>query len=79
MTKTGLFSLALAFALISCSGSKTEESQDSSEMQETEVSQTTSVSNNSGTSGIIDAYLAVKDALVADNSSDAAEKSKALT
>jgi hypothetical protein len=79
MTKTGLFTLALAFALISCSGSKTEESQDSSEIQETEINQATSVSNNSGTSGIIDAYLAVKDALVADNSSDATEKSKALT
>lgn len=81
MKKNLLFALALSLALISCGG-KTE----SHEGHDTEhhnpdsiTSEAVSVTNNNSTTDLIDSYLAVKDALVADDQAAAAAKSAALT
>ncbi|GAB3221007.1 DUF3347 domain-containing protein [Algoriphagus aestuariicola] len=81
MKKPLLFALALSFALISCGG-KTEENHEGHDMEhssghETEATPTASSVNNP-TTAMIDAYLAVKDALVADDQVAAASKSQAL-
>ena len=81
MKKSLLFALALSFALYSCGG-KTEENHEGHDMEhssghEAEATPTAS-SVNSSTTAMIDAYLAVKDALVADDQAAAASKSQAL-
>lgn len=78
MKKSVLFSLALSVALYSCSGSKNEENHEEHAMHESESSSST-VNQNASTTPIIDAYLTVKESLVNDNATDAAEQSKALT
>ncbi|MBS4069690.1 DUF3347 domain-containing protein [Algoriphagus aquatilis] len=80
MKKTLLFASLLSFALFSCgeksttteTGSETHASGDASSAN------SVSVSSSKTTSGIIDAYLAVKDALVADDAASAAAKSADL-
>lgn len=80
MKKNLLFASLLSFALFSCgeksttteTGSETHASGDASSAN------SVSVSNSKTTSGIIDAYLAVKDALVADDAASAAAKSADL-
>ena len=83
MKKSLLFSLALSVALFSCGG-KTEHGEEHehhdmehSSDHEPEAS-TTSTTANMATTAMIDSYLAVKDALVADNQAEAATKSEAL-
>lgn len=81
MKKTLVFVLALSFAIFSCGG-KTEENHEGHNMEhssghESEATPTATSVNNS-TSAMIDGYLAVKDALVADDQATAASKSQAL-
>jgi hypothetical protein len=83
MKKTLLFSIALTTVLWSCGG-KTEhnEEHEGHEMEHSsgvasDASQT-SVSQNTSTSALIDSYLGVKDALVADDQAAAATKSQDL-
>jgi len=80
MKKTLLFASLISFALYSC-GEKTTTSESNEETQATEGSssvQAISVSSSNSTSGIIDAYLAVKDALVSDDQNSASAKSADL-
>jgi len=80
MKKTLLFATLISFALYSC-GEKTTTSESNEETQATEGSssvQAISVSSSNSTSGIIDAYLAVKDALVSDDQNSASAKSADL-
>lgn len=80
MKKTQLFAFLIPFALFSCG----EKSTTSETQVETHASSDASsassvaVSSNKTTSGIIDAYLAVKDALVADDAAAAGTKSADL-
>ena len=83
MKKSLLFALALSVVLFSCGG-KTEHAEEHEEHtmehssgHESEATPT-STSRNMATTVMIDAYLAVKDALVADNQAEAASKSDAL-
>ena len=83
MKKSLLFTLALSVALFSCGG-KTEHSEEHenhdmehSSGQESEATPT-ATSTNMATTAMIDSYLAVKDALVADNQAEAATKSEVL-
>lgn len=79
MKKTLLFTSMICFALYSC-GEKSTTSESEEETQATEESSSAaiSVSSSNSTSGIIDAYLSVKDALVADDQSSASAKSTDL-
>ena len=81
MKKNLLFALAFSLTLMSCGG-KTD-SHEGHDMNhstaDSESSEAVSMKNNSSTTAIIDSYLAVKDALVADDQAGAAEKSVALT
>lgn len=81
MKKSLLFALGLSVALFSCGG-KTEqgESHESHDLEHPSdhEAEATATSVNLSTTAMIDAYLAVKDALVADNQSEAAEKSQGL-
>lgn len=80
MKKTLLFASLLSFAVFSC-GEKTSTSET---QQETHASGNASaassvkVSSSTSTTAIIDSYLAVKDALVADDAASAAAKSADL-
>ncbi|MBC6367979.1 DUF3347 domain-containing protein [Algoriphagus sp. AK58] len=80
MKKTLLFATLLSFALFSCG----EKSTTTETQTETHVSgdsssaSSVSVNRSKTTSGIIDTYLAVKDALVADDVATAAAKSADL-
>ena len=77
MQRTILYALALAWVITSCGG-KTE-SGSNQDAQTVEQNPSPSAPNASkSTTQIIDTYLAVKDALVADDQALAAEKSKAL-
>ncbi|PZV80288.1 uncharacterized protein DUF3347 [Algoriphagus aquaeductus] len=80
MKKTLLFASLISLALFSC-GEKSTNSETQTETHASgDASSASSVSVNSSksTSGIIDAYLAVKDALVADDAATAAAKSADL-
>ncbi len=80
MKKNLLFASLLSFALFSC-GEKpsTSESQEETHASgDASSANSVSVSSSKTTSGIIDAYLAVKDALVADDAASAAAKSADL-
>lgn len=81
MKKNLLFALALAVTLMSCGG-KTD-SHEGHDMDHSTPDSTTSeavsMESNSSTTAVIDTYLAVKDALVADDQAGAAEKSLALS
>lgn len=80
MKKSLLFASLISFSLLSCG----EKSTSSETQVETHASSDASsansvaVSSNETTTGIIDAYLAVKDALVADDQSAASAKSADL-
>lgn len=78
MKKSVLFSLALAVVFYSCSGSKNEENHEDHAMHESESS-SSQVTQNAGTTPVIEAYLSVKDALVNDDAAGAAEQSKAFS
>ncbi len=81
MKKSLLFALALSFALISCGG-KTDENHEGHDMEHSSdhKAETTATASsvNKPTTAMINAYLAVKDALVADDQAAASSKSKAL-
>lgn len=80
MKKTLLFASVLSFSLYSC-GEKSATTESHEGMHATEESSSAkaiSINNSNSTSGIIDAYLAVKDALVADNQATTAAKSSDL-
>ena len=80
MKKTLLFTSLLSFALFSC-GEKSTNSETQTETHASgDASSASSVSVNSSksTSGIINAYLVVKDALVSDDAAAAAAKSADL-
>lgn len=80
MKKTLLFASLISLALFSC-GEKSTNSETQTETHASgDASSASSVSVNSSksTSGIIDAYLAVKDALVADDAAAASAKSADL-
>ncbi|GAA0878096.1 hypothetical protein GCM10009119_10640 [Algoriphagus jejuensis] len=80
MKKSLIFALALSAVLFSCGG-KTDSHEghdmDHATGQESETPATTA-SENKATTAIIDSYLAVKDALVADDQAATASKSAAL-
>lgn len=80
MKKTLLFASALSFALFSCGEKSTtsESNEVTNATEESSSAQAISVSSSNSTSGIIDAYLAVKDALVSDDQSAASAKSADL-
>ncbi|WP_268036283.1 DUF3347 domain-containing protein [Algoriphagus sp. PAP.12] len=90
MKKTGLFALALGILLYSCSGSKTEDHSmhEDHEMEGSEMhdghdmgssdSEHSTMMKAEGTTAIIDTYLAVKNALVSDDSKAAAAQSGEL-
>ncbi|MGM0945650.1 MAG: DUF3347 domain-containing protein [Bacteroidota bacterium] len=77
MKKTLLITSLIAFGLFSCDekSSSTTETHTSGDASSAEL---TSVNSSKSTSSILDAYLAVKDALVADDSETASDKSKEL-
>lgn len=81
MKKSLLFAFALSIALFSCGG-KTEENHEEHIMEhasgDASAAFTSAVVSSTASSPIIDSYLAVKDALVSDNASEAASKSQAL-
>ena len=80
MKKTLLIASLISFSLLSC-GEKpsTSESQEETHASgDASSANSVSVSSSKTTSGIIDAYLAVKDALVADDAAIAAAKSADL-
>lgn len=80
MKKTLLFASILSFSLYSC-GEKSTSTDVVEEVHTTSDGSTAKgvkVQNSNTTTSIIDAYLAVKDALVADNQATAAAKSADL-
>ena len=80
MKKTLLIASLISFSLLSC-GEKpsTSESQEETHASgDASSANSVSVSSSKTTSGIIDAYMAVKDALVADDAVTAATKSADL-
>ncbi|TDQ18949.1 uncharacterized protein DUF3347 [Algoriphagus boseongensis] len=80
MKKSILFSLSLSLLIFSCgekSGSQEAESLGHTS-GDASTAITTAVSESKTTSSIIDSYLAVKDALVADDQATAAAKSQDL-
>jgi len=81
MKKNILFALALALTLMSCGG-KTD-SHEGHDMDHSTADSTSPeavcMESNNSTTAVIDTYLAVKDALVADDQTGAAEKSVALS
>lgn len=80
MKKTLFIASLISFSLLSC-GEKpsTSESQEETHASgDASSANSVSVSSSKTTSGIIDAYLAVKDALVADDAVTAATKSADL-
>jgi hypothetical protein len=80
MKKTLLFASVLSFALYSCGEKSTtsESNEETHASEESSSAQAISVASSNSTSGIIDAYLAVKDALVADDQNSASSKSADL-
>lgn len=80
MKKTLLFASVLSFALYSCGekSTTTESHEETHVSEESSSAQAISVSSSKSTSVIIDSYLAVKDALVADDQSAASAKSADL-
>lgn len=80
MKKTLLLASFLSFALFSCGEkSTTTETQSQTHASgDSSTASSVSVSSSKSTSGIIDAYLAVKDALVADDAATTAAKSADL-
>jgi hypothetical protein len=80
MKKNILFALALSLLLASCGG-KTD-SHEGHQMEhatgDSAASETVSIKSTTATSAVIDSYLAVKDALVADDQAAAASKSASL-
>ncbi|HSF55376.1 MAG TPA: DUF3347 domain-containing protein [Algoriphagus sp.] len=81
MKKTILFASLASFTFFSCAEkSTTHQGHEETHATSEESSATAvSVTNTKSTTAIIDSYLAVKDALVADDQTSAAEKSKELT
>lgn len=80
MKNSFLFALLVSFVLLSC-GEKTNNSETQTEVHasgDASDANSVAVTNSKSTTGIIDAYLAVKDALVADNGTSAAAKSADL-
>ena len=81
MKKSLLFAFALSIALFSCGG-KTEENHESHDMEHSATPETAATSSTPSeskpTTAMIDSYLAVKDALVADDQAAAAAKSQDL-
>ena len=80
MKKTLLFASLLLFAVFSC-GEKTSTSETQEETQASgnaSAASSVTVSSSTSTTAIIDSYLAVKDALVADDAASAAAKSADL-
>lgn len=80
MKKNLLFASLLSFALFSC-GEKSTTTETQSETHasgDATAANLVSLNSSKTTSGIIDAYLAVKDALVADDAATAAAKSADL-
>lgn len=80
MKKNLLFASLLSFALFSC-GEKSTTTETQTETHTTgdaSSASSVSVSSSKSTSGIIDAYLVVKDALVADDATAASAKSADL-
>lgn len=78
MKKTLLFASLLSFALFSCGEKSTTTETETHVSGDSSSANSVSVSSSKITSGIIDAYLAVKDALVADDAATAAAKSADL-
>ncbi|GMQ23747.1 DUF3347 domain-containing protein [Algoriphagus sp. oki45] len=81
MKKSLLFAFALSVILFSCGG-KTEENLEEHTMDhasgDASAASTSAGVSSAASSPIIDSYLAVKDALVSDNASEAASKSQTL-
>ena len=80
MKKSLLFASLLSFLLLSC-GEKTTTSEPHTEEHasgDASAASSVSVANSTSTTPIIDSYLAVKDALVADDAASAATKSADL-
>lgn len=80
MKKTILFASLLSFALFSCGEKSTTTEIQEETLASGDASAASSVAVNSSTvtTGIIDSYLAVKDALVADDAESAVTKSTEL-
>ena len=80
MKKTLLFASIISFAIFSCGEKTTTETNSEETPTTSEVSsaRATKVTNSNSTAAIIDGYLVVKDALVADDQSLASSKSADL-
>lgn len=78
MKKTLLFASLISLALFSCGEKSTTTEIETHVSGDSSSANSVSVSSSKTTSGIIDAYLAVKDALVADDAVTAAAKSADL-
>jgi hypothetical protein len=80
MKKTLLLASMISFAVFSCNEKTTTESAQEETHTSSEVSsaKATKVTNTNSTTGIIDGYLAVSDALIADDHATAASKSGEL-
>ncbi len=81
MKKSMLFTLSLGIILSSCGGNSGHSAHESHTTEHSTASESpaTTVVSNPSTAAIIDSYLAVKDALVADDQATAAAKSQQLT
>lgn len=81
MKKSILFALSLGIILSSCGGNSGHSAHEGHATEHSAASESpaTTVASNASASAIIDSYLAVKDALVADDQAGAAEKSVALS
>lgn len=80
MKKTLVFASLISFTLLSCGekSTTTETQTETHASGDASSANSVSVSSSKTTSGIIDAYLAVKDALIADDAASAAAKSADL-
>jgi hypothetical protein len=80
MKKTLLFASLITFAVFSCGEKTTTETSqvETHTTSEASTAKATKVTNTNTTAKIIDGYLAVKDALVADDQATAAAKSADL-
>ena len=79
MRKTLLFTSLISFALLSCGEKSTShEGHEAHASGDSSSASAVSVSSTRSTTAIIDSYLAVKDALVADDAATAATKSTVL-
>uniref|UniRef100_UPI002583A590 DUF3347 domain-containing protein n=1 Tax=Algoriphagus sp. TaxID=1872435 RepID=UPI002583A590 len=78
MKNSLLFVSLLSFALFSCGEKSTTTETETHVSGDSSSANSVSLNSSKSTSGIIDAYLAVKDALVADDAATAAAKSADL-